>query len=150
MQAQTIGHEAEQQLKPVNVLVVDDDEVDVVTVRRAFERKRIANRIYVAKDGVDALDLLRTEQISRPILILLDINMPRMNGLEFLRELRKDHDHQSHVVFVLTTSSNQSDIFDAYELNVAGYMLKTEVGDGFVDAIGLIESYWRIVEFPMS
>ncbi|MEO0574331.1 MAG: response regulator [Pseudomonadota bacterium] len=150
MQAQTIGHEAEQPLRPVNVLVIDDDEVDVVTVRRAFERKRIANRIYVAKDGIEALDLLRTGEITRPILILLDINMPRMNGLEFLRELRKDHDHQSHVVFILTTSSNQSDIFDAYELNVAGYMLKTEVGDGFVDAIGLIESYWRIVEFPLN
>lgn len=144
------GKDTGAALRAVNVLVIDDDEVDVVTVRRAFERKRIANRIYVAKDGIDALELLRSGEIQRPILILLDINMPRMNGLEFLRELRKDEEHHSHVVFVLTTSSDQSDIFDAYELNIAGYMLKTEVGDGFVDAIGLIESYWRIVEFPMN
>lgn len=142
--------DTEQSLQPVNVLLVDDDEVDVVTVRRAFERKRIANRIYVAKDGIDALDLLRSGEIARPILILLDINMPRMNGLEFLREMRADPRHHNHVVFVLTTSSDQSDIFDAYELNIAGYMLKNEVGDGFVDAIGLIESYWRIVELPTS
>ncbi|MEL6871004.1 MAG: response regulator [Pseudomonadota bacterium] len=142
--------DTEQPLQPVNVLLVDDDEVDVVTVRRAFERKRIANRIYVAKDGIDALDLLRSGEIARPILILLDINMPRMNGLEFLREMRADPRHHNHVVFVLTTSSDQSDIFDAYELNIAGYMLKNEVGDGFVDAIGLIESYWRIVELPTS
>ncbi|MEM9171859.1 MAG: response regulator [Pseudomonadota bacterium] len=135
--------------KPVNILLVEDDEVDIVTIRRAFERKRISNRVYIANDGIDALALLRSGQIDSPVFILLDINMPRMNGIEFLRELRADPKHKSHTVFILTTSSDQRDISEAYEMNVAGYMLKTDVGDSFIEAIGLIEHYWRLVELPV-
>ncbi|MFK7887105.1 MAG: response regulator [Gammaproteobacteria bacterium] len=133
----------------VKILLVEDDEIDVESVRRSFERNRIANTIYVAKDGVEGLEMLRgtgAQRLDRPLIILLDINMPRMNGLEFLREVRADKELRDLVVFVLTTSSNENDIFEAYNLNVAGYMLKTEVGNGFAEAIRLIDHYWRVVE----
>jgi CheY-like chemotaxis protein len=133
----------------VNILLVEDDEIDVESVRRSFRRNRIANKIHLARDGVEALEMLRVDgdkHITRPLIVLLDINMPRMNGLEFLNELRRDEALRDLVVFVLTTSSNEYDIYEAYNLNVAGYMLKTEVGDGFGDAIKLIDHYWRVVE----
>jgi len=133
----------------VNILLIEDDDIDVESVRRSFLRNRIANTIHVAHDGLEGLEKLRCggeERIERPLIVLLDINMPRMNGLEFLREIRADDELRDLVVFVLTTSSNEYDIFEAYNLNVAGYMLKTQVGDGFGDAIKLIDHYWRVVE----
>ena len=141
--------------REVTVLVVDDDDVDVEGIRRAFRKRRIGNRLKVAGDGLDALEQLRgsgnhTEPLPRPLLVLLDINMPRMNGLEFLREIRADDALRDLVVFVLTTSADQGDLYEAYNLNVAGYMLKSEVGESFRDAVDLIEHYWRIVEMPAT
>lgn len=136
-------------LNPVSVLLVEDDVIDRQFIHRAFDKLRIANEVFHASDGIEALDLLRSGQVPRPVLILLDINMPRMNGLEFLKALRQDREHAHHVVFVLTTSSDQKDIYEAYNLNIAGYMLKSGVGEGFVDAISLIEHYWRVVEMPV-
>lgn len=141
-------------MKPraVEVLLVEDDDVDVEAVRRAFERERIANPIHVAHDGAEALDCLRgtngRERIRSPFLILLDINMPRMNGLEFLGELRRDPQLASSVVFVLTTSDRDEDRLASYRKNIAGYILKSRVGEGFIRLVTMMECYWRIVELP--
>jgi CheY-like chemotaxis protein len=132
--------------KPVTILLVEDDEVDVKALRWAFDKLKIANPVAVAHDGVEALELLKT--LPRPFLIITDINMPRMNGIEFLRHVRASKDYRDSIVFVLTTSNDEQDKIDAYNLNVAGYMLKSDMGTSFTRAIALVENYWKIVEFP--
>ena len=132
--------------KPVTILLVEDDEVDVKALRWAFDKLKIANPVSVARDGVEALELLKT--LPRPFLIITDINMPRMNGIEFLRNVRASKDYRDSIVFVLTTSNDEQDKIDAYNLNVAGYMLKSDMGTSFTRAIALVENYWKIVEFP--
>lgn len=135
--------------KPVHVLLVEDDRVDAMLVQKGFKRQKIANPIIHAKDGVEALEFLREEgKVPRPFLILLDLNMPRMGGLEFLDEIRKDEILKNAIVFVFTTSNAEKDVWGAYEKNIAGYLLKSGVGEGFLDAINLLDSYWRVVEFP--
>jgi len=102
--------------------------------------------VAVARDGVEALELLG--KLARPFLIITDINMPRMNGIEFLRNVRASKEYHDSIVFVLTTSNDEQDKIDAYNLNVAGYMLKSDMGTSFTRAIALVENYWKIVEFP--
>ena len=136
----------------VNILLVEDDEVDVMAVKRAFRDLKIANPVIEAVDGVEALEILRGEngrsRMSQPYLILLDLNMPRMGGLEFLAEIRKDPELHRAVVFVMTTSAAEEDRVNAYNLNVAGYVLKHSPGHSFMEAISMLQHYWRVVEFP--
>ncbi|TRX02919.1 response regulator [Candidatus Methylobacter oryzae] len=136
----------------VNILLVEDDEVDVMAVKRAFQTIKIANPLFVVNDGIEALETLRGSngrpRLPRPFIILLDLNMPRMSGLEFLEELRKDPELHSSVVFVMTTSADEQDRISAYEKNIAGYVLKHSVGHSFMDAISMLEHYWRVVELP--
>lgn len=139
-------------MAPVDLLLVDDDEVDVQGLRRAFARGRIANPITVARDGIEALEILRGEnghaKLPRPHLILLDLNMPRMNGFEFLEALRADEELRAAIVFMITTSKAEEDKARAYGHNVAGYIVKQDPARTFMEAVALIESYWRIVELP--
>ena len=135
--------------KSLNILLVEDDEVDVMNVTRAFERNKIANPLFVAGDGIEALALLRSGKIPRERrLILLDLNMPRMNGIEFLRALRADEDLQLTPVVVLTTSDDERDKINAYNLNVAGYLLKPVTFVNFVEAMAALNKYWTLVELP--
>jgi CheY-like chemotaxis protein len=135
--------------KMLNILLVEDDQVDVMNVKRAFEKNRIANPLFVAGNGVEALELLRSKQIpGERRIVLLDLNMPRMNGLEFLRELRADQGLQSTVVVVLTTSNDERDKIDAYNLNVAGYLLKPVTFVNFVEVMAALNKYWTLVELP--
>ncbi len=135
---------------PVNILLVEDDEVDIENVRRALRKRKIANPLFVARDGLEALELLGREEVTAPVMILLDINMPRMDGLEFLKRIRKDDEHKNHTVFILTTSARQSDLYKAYDLSVAGYMMKSDVGDAFIEAVELVDDYWRVVVTPAN
>ena len=135
--------------KMLNILLVEDDQVDVMTVKRAFDKNRIANPLFVANNGAEALDMLRSKQIpDERRIVLLDLNMPRMNGLEFLRELRADAKLQSTVVVVLTTSNDERDKFEAYNLNVAGYLLKPVTFVNFVEVMAALNKYWTLVELP--
>jgi CheY-like chemotaxis protein len=138
--------------RTVHILLVEDDEVEAEQMMRSFEQMKISNPITHVTDGIEALQALRGEEgrerISRPYLILLDINLPRMTGLEFLEVLRGDDDLQQSIVFVLTTSDNESDKKEAYGKHVAGYFLKTRVWDEFLSLPQLIKGYWRMVEFP--
>jgi CheY-like chemotaxis protein len=134
--------------KVVTILLVEDDEVDVKALRWAFDKLKIANPLVVARDGIEALDLL--QDMSRPFLIITDINMPRMNGIELLRKIRQSDKLRDSIVFALTTSNDEQDKIDAYDLNVAGYMLKTDMGTSFTRAISMIDNYWKVVEFPGS
>jgi CheY-like chemotaxis protein len=135
--------------KVLHILLVEDDQVDVMNVQRAFDRNRIANPLYVAGNGIDALRMLRENEVppGRRI-VLLDLNMPRMNGIEFLRELRADPHLQHTPVVVLTTSNDERDKIHAYNLNVAGYLLKPVTFVNFVEVMAALNKYWTLVEFP--
>ena len=135
--------------KTLNILLVEDDQVDVMNVRRAFQKNRITNPLYVAGDGIEALSMLRSAKVppARRI-ILLDLNMPRMNGIEFLRELRNDPALSVTPVVVLTTSNDERDKIDAFNLNVAGYLVKPVTFINFVEVMAALNKYWTLVEFP--
>ncbi len=136
----------------VTALLIDDNEIDREAVRRAFAKLKIANPVVEARDGIEGLEKLRgaggAPPLARPFLILLDINMPRMSGIDFLRELRADPALQDSVVFVLTTSKNDEDRMASYDFNVAGYVIKSDVGTGFLRLVEMLEHYWRVVVLP--
>jgi CheY-like chemotaxis protein len=133
----------------LNILLVEDDDVDVMNVRRAFQRAHVSNPLHVAGNGIEALEMLRGDGIpSERRLVLLDLNMPRMNGIEFLRAIRADADLRSLPVVVLTTSNDERDKVDAYNLNVAGYLLKPVTFTDFVDLMAALNKYWMLVEMP--
>ncbi|QNN23419.1 response regulator [Planctomycetales bacterium ZRK34] len=135
----------------VNILIVDDDEVDVLAVRRAFTKMKIANPIHVAPDGLEALRKLRgegCEPMPRPYLIMLDLNMPRMSGIEFLDALRADPEHGHAVVFVLTSSRDEYQKIQAYDHHVAGYVVKSHMSDDFCKLASMLGMYWQLVELP--
>lgn len=133
----------------LNILLVEDDEVDVMNVRRAFERNNVSNPLFVAGNGIEALEILRNGTVPRERrLILLDLNMPRMNGIEFLQELRSDPDLAMTPVVVLTTSNDDQDKIDAYNLNVAGYLLKPVTFSNFCERMTALNKYWTLVELP--
>lgn len=134
--------------RELHILLVDDDDVDVMNVQRAFEKSHITNPLHVAKNGLEALDKLRDGSIGARRIVLLDLNMPRMNGLEFLRELRADPALQPTCVVVLTTSDGERDKVDAYKLNVAGYLVKPVTFTKFVDVMVTVNKYWTLVEMP--
>lgn len=133
----------------INILLVEDDEVDVMTVKRAFMKANITNPVLVASNGLEALEILRKEELppSRR-LILLDVNMPKMNGIEFLRELRADPKLQMASVVVLTTSNEERDRIEAFKLNVAGYLLKPVTFQQFAEVMSTINKYWALMEMP--
>jgi CheY-like chemotaxis protein len=136
----------------VTLLLIEDDQVDAEAIQRAFRKQRIANPFVVFRDGVEALRALRGEpdapEVPHPFIILLDINMPRMNGIEFLRALRADPDLHRSIVFVLTTSEREEDKLEAYNGHVAGYVVKSRAGEDFLRVVQMLRAYWRIVEFP--
>ncbi|WP_337997079.1 response regulator [Oleispirillum naphthae] len=134
--------------KVVTLLLVEDDDVDAMGVERALKKRRIANPLIRARDGIEALEFLRGDKVERPFLILLDLNMPRMGGLEFIRTLRADPDLSDAVVFVLTTSKSDEDMAAAYRAHVAGYIVKSEIGNCFNDLVELLDAYWQVVELP--
>ena len=139
--------------KTMNILLIEDDSVDVMNVQRAFKKNNITNPLHIAFNGVEALNMLRghngkVKLNPTPRIILLDINMPKMNGLEFLKELRSDPELSSISVFVMTTSNDDQDKIEAYRLNVAGYILKPLSFEKFVNAVSILNSYWRLCEQP--
>lgn len=135
--------------RALTIMLVDDDEVDVMTVKRAFTKANITNKVYVATNGVEALEMLRSDQVpTSRRLVLLDLNMPRMNGIEFLREVRKDPVLANLTVVVLTTSNEDRDRVEAFQLNVAGYLLKPVTFSDFAEVMATLNKYWTLMEFP--
>jgi CheY-like chemotaxis protein len=125
---------------------VEDDEVDVMNVKRAFSKNNIKNELFVAGNGVEALDMLRSSIVPLPRIIILDINMPKMNGIEFLKHLRDDETLKNISVFVMTTSNEDSDKINAYNLNVAGYILKPLSFEKFITSVATLKNFWSLCE----
>jgi CheY-like chemotaxis protein len=139
--------------RPLNMLLVEDDELDVMNVQRAFKKNNISNPLFVASNGIEALAMLRGENGYSAVpptrrIILLDLNMPRMGGIEFLRELRADPELALTTVIVLTTSDEDRDKVEAYRLNVAGYILKPVTLQAFVEIMATLNKYWTVSELP--
>ena len=122
--------------KTVQLLHVEDDTLCLIGLNRAFKAAKIANPVSFAHDGIEALEMLRgtngRPRLPRPYLILLDLNMPRMDGIELLHELRKDEELKKSIVFIMTTSGADEDKVKAYNLGVAGYILKTNPANAFL------------------
>lgn len=134
---------------PLRILAVDDDEVDRELIERALGRVEFPAECRFARDGVEALELMRAgDESERPALVLLDLNMPRLDGHGFLRELRADAELRRTVVFVLTTSDFEDDQRLAYEQGIAGYIVKSSAGRGMRDLVRFLESYWSLVSLP--
>ena len=133
----------------LHILLVEDDEVDVMNVKRAFDKNKILNPLYVASNGLEALSMLREGKVPQARrLVLLDLNMPGMSGIEFLRELRADPKLRLTPVVVLTTSGDEKDRIDAYDFHVAGYLRKPVEFPNFMELTAALNKYWTLVELP--
>ncbi|MES2689904.1 MAG: response regulator [Bacteroidota bacterium] len=136
--------------KMVNILLVEDDEVDVRNIKRAFAKNKMKNPVYMAPNGESALDLLRQDKIPSPRVILLDLNMPRMGGIEFLAEIRKDKALKNIQVIVMSTSFQEKDKADAYKHHVAGYIVKSMDNEKFIKSIAALNNFWQVCSYPES
>lgn len=136
----------------MNLLLVDDDDVATEAVLRSLTQCGLRPIVVTAEDGLEALHVLRGthagKHIDKPYLVLLDLNMPRMNGFEFLENLRADDRLRDTVVFVLTTSDADTDRTRAYHENIAGYMVKSCVGPQFRHLVSLLDVYQQTVRLP--
>jgi CheY-like chemotaxis protein len=131
------------------ILLVEDDEVDAMTVKRALKDLNVTNPLVVRENGEEALAYLRDPNNEKPCLILLDLNMPVMSGIEFLQEDKQDDALKAIPVVVLTTSQEQQDKVASFNLGVAGYMAKPVIYQQFVEVMRTINAYWTISENPL-
>ena len=130
------------------ILLVEDDNIDAMTVERVLKDLKVSNPLVRTNNGEEALDYLKGEGNQKPCLTLLDLNMPKMNGIELLKVVKADGVLRNIPVIVLTTSDEQRDIVESFNLSVAGYMLKSADYKRFVDTIRTINLYWTLSELP--
>lgn len=130
------------------ILLVEDDSVDAMTVKRAFKDLNVTNELAHSNNGEEALKYLRDDSNKKPCVILLDLNMPKMNGIEFLKIAKADETLKKIPVVVLTTSRDEQDKVESFELSVAGYIVKPVDYQKFVEAIRTIDLYWTLSELP--
>jgi len=130
------------------ILLVEDDEVDVMSVKRSLKDLKVSNRLDVSGNGEEALEFLSEPQNDLPCIILLDINMPKMNGIEFLRIIKQDDRFKRIPVVVLTSSREEQDKMESFGLGVSGYMVKPADYKKFVEVIRVIDLYWTLSELP--
>ncbi len=130
------------------ILLVEDDQVDAMTVKRALKEINVTNRLDIVNDGEEALTFLNNSENEKPGIILLDLNMPKMNGIEFLKIAKKDDSLKRIPVVVLTTSKEDQDKVESFNLGVAGYMIKPVDYQKFVEVVRTIDLYWTLSELP--
>jgi CheY-like chemotaxis protein len=130
------------------ILLIEDDAVDVLTTKRSLQEIHVSNHVDVAENGEEALQILRNYGHQRPCLILLDLNMPRMGGIEFLQIIKQDKAFKRIPVIVLTTSGDEQDKIKSFNLGVAGYMIKPVDYQQFVEVVKTINLYWTLSELP--
>lgn len=135
--------------KPIELLLVDDDQSDIYLAKRAFKKCKTPTQIQVARHGEEALSLLRREgshgEARRPDLIFLDLNMPRMNGHEFLEAMKADDELKSIPIIVMSMSESDGDMLESYRLQAAAYVSKPIELEAFTDVIRSVEDYWFTV-----
>ena len=129
-----------------SILLVEDDIVDMMSVKRALKDINVTNPLHHVENGVEALEFLRDKEKPRPTIILLDLNMPKMGGIEFLSVMRKDETIRRIPVVILTTSRAEYDKIQSYDLGVAGYMIKPVDYQQFMEVIRAMCMYWTLSE----
>ncbi|PCJ62822.1 MAG: two-component system response regulator [Planctomycetota bacterium] len=138
--------------KTITFLVIDDDEIDREVIRREFLKEKYSNPIIEFENGSDALEFLKSKDKeymdNNPLIILLDLNMPKMGGLEFLEELRKDEKLKKIIVFVMSTSEDYNDKLKSYNLFIAGYTTKGKIQDGIKKITSMLDTFWKKIEMP--
>jgi CheY-like chemotaxis protein len=136
----------------LNIVLVEDDDADAKAVQRAFQKSAVECQILRARDGIEALAILRNKEdhagLQRPYLLIVDLNMPRMDGIEFIRAIRLDPGLKHSIVFVLSTSGRPEDVNAAYDLHVAGYIAKATASTDYSGLVKMLSHYWRFVEIP--
>jgi len=130
------------------ILLVEDDRVDTMTVKRALKDLKVTNQLICTINGEEALEYLRNDSNKKPCVILLDLNMPKMNGVEFLRIAKADKELKKIPVVMLTTSEEEQDVVESFDLGVAGYIVKPTNYKKFVEAIRAVDLYWTLSELP--
>ncbi|MFH1613482.1 MAG: response regulator [Planctomycetota bacterium] len=130
------------------ILLVEDDDVDAMITQRALNELNVTNKLVHKVDGEDALEYLRDQANQKPCVILLDLNMPRMNGFEFLRIVKSDDILKRIPVVVLTTSTEDQNVVEGFELGVAGYIVKPVNYMQFVEAMRTLHMYWTLSRLP--
>jgi len=126
------------------ILLVEDDRVDAMTVKRAIKDLKVTNQLIHAANGEEALEYLRGQGNQLPCIILLDLNMPKMNGIEFLQIVKEDEEWKKIPVVVLTTYGEEQDIIESFDLSVVGYMVKPTDYKKFVETVKAIDMYWTL------
>ena len=139
--------------KSLTILHIEDDDIDSMVMGRAFKTLEIPHPIVRAHDGLDALNMLKGENGKEklnplPDIVIIDLNMPRMNGIEFLQEIRSDENLRHLLVYVITTSNDEKDKAQAFRYNVAGYILKPVNLESFKEVLSALKNFWNICEFP--
>lgn len=130
------------------ILLVEDDQVDAMTVKRALSEIRVTNKLNVVENGAEALSFLHKSENKDPCIILLDLNMPKMNGIEFLKIVKQDKTLKRIPVVVLTTSEEEQDRINSFDLGVVGYMQKPVDYQKFVEVVKTIDLYWTLSRLP--
>ncbi len=130
------------------ILLIEDDLVDAKTIKRAFEELKIRNKLVHTANGEDALNYLGNSRNKKPCVILLDLNMPKMDGLEFLQVVKKDKILMQIPVVVLTVSSQEQDVVESFNLGVAGYIIKPADYEQFAEKLKTFQLYWSLSELP--
>lgn len=140
--------------KGIPILLVEDDENDIIITKRAFDRYNLRNQLYVVRNGEEALEFIygqgayENQTLPTPGLILLDINMPRMNGIEVLRKVKNDPEKKRIPVVILTTSRREQDKVESYNLGVNSYIVKPVDFSKFIEAVTTINLYWSLNQLP--
>jgi CheY-like chemotaxis protein len=137
-----------QNSKPI--LLIEDDDVDVMTVKRALKDLKVTNELVPIGDGEEAIEYLKRESAVKPCIVLLDLNMPKMDGTEFLKIVKADNALKKIPVVILTTSSSDRDVIESFELGAAGYMVKSIDYEKFVETIQTIDRYWTLSKLPWN
>jgi CheY-like chemotaxis protein len=133
-----------------SILLVEDDSVDAMTVKRAFAELKVTNELVRAINGEAAINYLKEHRDKKPCVILLDLNMPKMNGIEFLKVVKADDELRPIPVVVLTTSKDDRDKMESFKACVAGYIVKPVDYRKFVEAMKILNLYWTLSEIPGS
>lgn len=143
---------AEIDARPLKILLVEDDDGDAKMFARAFQKCKIANPLRRAVDGSQALDVLHgrngQEKLASPFIVIVDLNLPGLNGIQLISAMRQDDQLKRSIIFVLTTSKSEEDKTAAYNLNIAGFVVKETAGRDFLELLHLLAQYWNLVEIP--
>jgi CheY-like chemotaxis protein len=130
------------------ILLVEDDRLDAMIVKRALDDLKVTNKLVHTTNGEEALEYIRNKENEKPCLVLLDLNMPKTNGVEFLRIVKADEVLKRTPVVVLTASTEEQDVIETFKLSVAGYIVKPVDYMRFVEAMRTVTLYWTLCEFP--